>query len=388
MARGKKIPITPTVLGWAIQESGYEPAEVAAAAGVDRGTLAAWLAKSDLRPSLTQFRRLASFLKRPEAVFFLPRPPPLHLPEVQFRSPSGVKHRPPSPEERLHIREAARLQRGLAWVLEELGERPQAMQRIALLRNPEEAATAARREIGVAVEQQLDWSSASAAQHGWRAALERRGVFVLFLPMGEESVQGFSLADEQAPLIAVNTHWNAQARCYTMLHEYAHLLTRTSSLCAKDWPRSAKDGDRTERWCEEFAAAFLLPWPAVEQRLSDRFHWRPGATIASLDAARYVANQFHVSLPAAVLRLVLKEVAGWGLFRSIPAHAERKPRGGPPGEGGRRRPQRRLDEFGAQTARTFLRGMQRDVITRDDALRYLDVADRDLEELQALSTTR
>ena len=384
--RGSPLPITASVLAWAVRESGRERASIAQAAGVVEGRLAEWLS-GDGGPNRTQLQKLAHVLKRPAATFFLPKPPRLARPEVEFRSPSSRGRRAPSPEERVWIREIARLQRGLAWVAEELGDPLSALPKLAITANAEDAAERVRSVVGISAADQLAWKSASDAQHGWRAALEDLGIGVLFLPLGEESVQGFSLWHERVPLIAANTHWKAQARSYTMLHELAHLLTRTSSLCAKELPHSAQGGDRVERWCEEFAAAFLMPWTAVEVCLRERFAWRLGAP-TTLDHARYLANRFHVSLPAAVLRLVSKDAAGWGLFRAIPPATDRKPGGGPPGEGGRRRPQKRLDEFGVRATSTFLRGVRSDAITRDDALRYLDVADSEIEELEALAAAR
>jgi Zn-dependent peptidase ImmA (M78 family) len=374
-----KVPITPEVLAWAIDESGYDAAEVAEQleAPIDD-----WLEGRD-QPTVTQFHKLATFLKRPEAVFFLPRPPRTHHVEAEFR---GMKKRDPSPIERLHMRAAARLQRGLEWVSTELEMKPPEIPRVSITRSPEEVAAEARNRIGVTVAEQLAWSSAFEASRQWRAALERQGVVVLFLPMGKEAVEGFSLWNDLVPLIAVNTHWVAQARCFTMFHEWAHLLTRTNSLCAKSTMATTAEVDKVERWCEEFSAAFLLPARAVEQQLTQRYNWRRGETVG-FDQARHIANKFHVSLPASVLRLINRGAAEWGLFKAIPKHADDKPKGGPPAEEGTNtRPDRRLREYGARATQTFLRGVERDVITRDDAIRYLDVADADLEKLRTLTS--
>jgi ribosome-binding protein aMBF1 (putative translation factor) len=56
-----KVPITPGVLRWAIEESGHDLGEVAAAVGVPREVLAAWLAGEQL-PNLTQLRKLSTTL--------------------------------------------------------------------------------------------------------------------------------------------------------------------------------------------------------------------------------------------------------------------------------------------------------------------------------------
>ncbi len=383
MPRGTAVPITPGVLKWAIDESGYERAEVAKAAGVDAQTLHAWIAGRE-QPLLTQFRKLTNFLKRQQAIFFLPRAPESHDVEPEFRHAPGVTRRQPSPGERLHVREAARLQRGVAWVRDELGETPHAFPTLPLSGDAEAAAAHARNDLAVSEEQQLAWASPWEAQKQWRAALEQRGITVLLLPMGKDAVRGFSLWHPTAPLIAVNTHWNPQARTFTMFHEWGHLLTRTSSMCAQpSRPKSLARGDQVERWCEQFAAAFLAPWDAVRRLLHRRYDWRPGQRIENLAHARYVANKLHISLRATVLRLIDNGIASWELYQAIPPAADVKQAGG--AAGGRRRPQIRIDEYGVRTARTFLEAVSRDAITRDDALRYLDVADTEFNDLENLT---
>ncbi len=89
-----------------------------------------------------------------------------------------------------------------------------------------------------------------------------------------DSARGFSLWDDDAPLIAVNSAWNPAARVYTLFHEYGHLLSRTSSVCLERvGVKISRPTDPAERWCKEFAAAALLPWSGVSKVLKDRFEW-------------------------------------------------------------------------------------------------------------------
>jgi transcriptional regulator with XRE-family HTH domain len=74
MGRATYVHITPKVLAWAIQESGYEAGEVADRLKIAPQTLAAWMAGRE-QPTLTGFRKITALLKRPEATFFLPAPP-------------------------------------------------------------------------------------------------------------------------------------------------------------------------------------------------------------------------------------------------------------------------------------------------------------------------
>src|SRR5712691_4481214 len=126
MVRGKPIHITPSVLEWALSESGYEVDTLAPIIGAAPALLRAWL-KGDEQPNITALRALARELKRPLAAFLLPRPPKLHKPVIEFRAPRGSGRADLNVIERQRIREAARLQRMLAWVSRELGREAAAL---------------------------------------------------------------------------------------------------------------------------------------------------------------------------------------------------------------------------------------------------------------------
>ena len=271
MPKGSDVPVTPTVVKWALDESGFTPKAVAQAIDVPYETVRAWTT-GELRPKVTELRAFAQWLNRPLATFLLPAPPPSSLPAVQFRSVPRSDRRAPYPGERLRLREAARLQTVLSWINRELQRSAVALPRLKITGDPKAAAAATRIRLGVTSEVQQSWRSPSAALEGWRSALEDSGVFVLMLPLGEELCRGFSLWEEYAPLIAANTAWNIEARIFTLFHEYGHLLTRTSSACAEaSARRTVANDDPAERWCEQFASAVIIPAADLKRYLN-----RPG----------------------------------------------------------------------------------------------------------------
>ncbi|MBI1961847.1 MAG: ImmA/IrrE family metallo-endopeptidase, partial [Candidatus Rokubacteria bacterium] len=154
-----------------------------------------------------------------------------------------------------------------------------------------------------------------------------------------------------------------------MFHEYAHLLTRTSSACLEAVNRlPAAKSDPTERWCEQFAAEVIIPSHALEEYLVTARLRRP---VTDLKAVGQIAHHFRASLRATALRLIGVEVASWSLYRSLPAHAERKPAGG--GGAGRSRAQIRFEQYGLQTVDVFATALEKDIVTRADVLDYLDM---------------
>lgn len=87
---------------------------------------------------------------------------------------------------------------------------------------------------------------------------------------------------------------------FTIAHELAHLLLADSE--AEFIARRALEGDwREERFCDQFAAALLMPRPWIRAR----FRGEP-ESFASLKTA---ADAAETSLSAALMRL--REVLGW-----------------------------------------------------------------------------
>jgi hypothetical protein len=205
-----------------------------------------------------------------------------------------------------------------------------------------------------------------------RRALEDRGVLALQLPIGAEGCRGFSLYDDRKPLVAVNTHYNAEARLFTYLHEVGHLMRRTDAICV------GFSGTTGERWCERFAAAFLLPVDALRERVARRFG--VDAIVSTLEEVRLLARDFRVSLSAMAIRL---EDLGWGregLFGLIPRTTDFKAGGGGRGVDNTRGAVR-LRELGAGYVSLLVAGEQTGVLGRQDVLRYLDVSDAQLRGL-------
>jgi transcriptional regulator with XRE-family HTH domain len=265
MGKVTEVPVTPEVLDWAIAESGYTVPEVADAAGVDLADLNAWL-KGKARPGVTAVRSLAQTLRRPVAAFLLPRPPSGDRPEVRFRHMPGAPSRALTPDERRYLRKAARLQRMIAWLADEMHERAARLPVASLDADPQAIASGFRDRLGITLTAQLEWPSASAAFDAWRAAVEDLGAVVFLFQLGADNCRGFSLWHDKAPVIAINTAWNDEARTFTLFHELGHLLTRTNSACTAAPPRAVSGAwDPAERWCERFAAAVLVPEAALRR---------------------------------------------------------------------------------------------------------------------------
>ena len=367
-----EVPITPAVLRWAIDQSGLSRNDVSEQVDISPNVLRQW-EKGDASPSLTEFRRLATVLRRQAAVFFLASPPSQTEAPVSLRHAPGIGRSTLNSVERRYLREISRTQQVLGWVLGEMRAKKVEIPQFTLSTKPEDAAQLLRERIGVPISAQVLWKDAYEAFRIWREALEGLGVFVFLFPLGKDSARGMSIWNDIAPAIAVNTAWNVTARIYTLFHELAHLVTRTDSACVGYTnAMSAAQDVSVERWCERFAAAFLIPKEQLRQFLLKELRWN-GRRSCDLDEAGRVARRYKVSLRAAVLALIDVGAAERSLYAAVPSSSDEKTKGG----GGRPRTRAEIDEdrFGSRTRATLLRAIREDLMTRADVMTYLDVGE-------------
>ena len=365
------VPITGSVLTWAMNEAEIDDQELARRCRVDTGLVQAWR-HGDEQPTKTQFKQLANALRRPTSFFFLPSPPATSLIPASFRSPPGKEgDRELSVEEARALRTARRLQRISAWAAKERGDGPVKLPRLPNNLSPETAANQARDFLEWTVERQLRAFDAGAVAKDLRRLLEDHGLLVMQLSLGEKGCRGFSLYDDYAPLIAINSTYNNPARTFSYVHELGHLLMRSDSICTSTLNRNE------ERWCEEFAASFLLPrstFSSWVKQLNAR------GRIEDFELVRRLANRFKVSLRAVALRLINLEYADFSLYEEVDERADFKTKGG--GGRGETRPQRRLRQWGRTYPRLLL-GAERDgLLSRQDVLEYLNLPNTQLHVLQ------
>lgn len=356
---GKKIefPITGEVLAWAIEEGGYSPASFAEAMAtsnlsVDAARVRAWIAE-EVRPGKMEFERIATVLKRPTALFLLPRPPETGI-RASLREARGRRRRPLTPDERVQLRWILRVQ-GLAAELRAGSDVSPGLPTLGADDVPESAAADARGWLGVAVADQFTWPDARRGFWRWKAALEGEGIFVVQLRMGEEGIRGFSSWNAAAPFIAVNSSADPRfvARTFTLFHELAHLLRRDDAACGR-FDRRNKE---TERWCDRFSAAFLIPRETLRGWLEEQGLSTARAAVTTVDQTTRAARAFNVSVRAAALRLIDLRYAPSSLYDEVERVARpRRTRSNLPG-GQTRVEQRRL-ELGAPLVRALLQAQE------------------------------
>jgi Zn-dependent peptidase ImmA (M78 family) len=208
---------------------------------------------------------MADKFKCPVAVFFFPNPPDLPPVEQSFRTLPGEDFTRIPPPIKAIIRKGQALQLNLA----ELNDGTNPARRLITreiqfsTRGSIDRMTAdVRSFLGVTLDRQCSWGDRDEALEQWRVALADAGVFVFKEAFRTDGYFGFCLYDLEFPIIYVNNSATKSRQIFTLFHELAHLLFRTSGIDISNQEylsRLAPDPERIEIICNVFAGRFLVP---------------------------------------------------------------------------------------------------------------------------------
>jgi Zn-dependent peptidase ImmA (M78 family) len=242
-------------------------------AGVTVRQLAEWEA-GESKPELEHLETLAEIYHCPVGYFFLDKAPDEPLP-LSFRGLAREKVEKLASTTRMALYRFHELAQWTIYLTDTLGIQwqPNARQREYQpdLRDIDQAVTDKRSHFGWTreVRASLAKGPPEEAFAWWRQAIESEGVFCFSLKLEPEEVRGASLWLSNLPFILVN-HQDVEAasgRIFTLLHEYAHLITAgEGTVC--DF-RGLQGGQNPEPFANRFAARILLSPNELKERLRE-----------------------------------------------------------------------------------------------------------------------
>jgi Zn-dependent peptidase ImmA (M78 family)/DNA-binding XRE family transcriptional regulator len=364
-----EIPVNGDVLIWAREYRGLSLEEAADRLGITVSELEAFETEKE-QPTLTRFEKFAAVYKLPLSTLFRLTPPqvPSDLPD--FRTLEGAAR-----QKSLGFQIALDTARSFQSVLMILRSEDEnffapALREYSFTKDPSQQGEDERTLIGVSVDRQLDWKPGDGFRH-WRAVIERLGISVYLQKFELADCRGFCIWDEgQLPAIVVNkSEISENARTFTLIHEYAHLLIRRPGISDQ------KRMNPTEAFCNRFAAALLMPTIAL-RRLLPKWPNRPedwdNQTITG------VARQLKVSAQALALRLEELGRAPEGFNRRFVFRPNKTP-----DQTGGGYVRTRLSEIGGRYTGSILSALERDVIDVVHASQALALGPQHLERAKA-----
>ena len=144
-------------------------------------------------------------------------------------------------------------------------------------------------------------------------------------------MRGFTLVDRYAPVVVNNSKDSYTAKVFTLIHEVAHVLLGQSAITgAGKYAFSRAPRNKTEKFCNQFAAELLVPESHFLSIVPSNWKDRDDEVI------RKAATTYRVSRPVIGLRLVETGLASEAYLRSKWPSLQAKPRrkrdtsGGPP----------------------------------------------------------
>ncbi|MGO1311335.1 MAG: ImmA/IrrE family metallo-endopeptidase [Brevibacterium aurantiacum] len=280
-----RVPINPDALSWAREVSRVAADELAKALNVKPGRVTEFEG-GDALPTFRQLTLMAAKLDRPLGFFFAPPPAAPDVPEAaDFR---GRAHDDLPAD---LVREMRRAEQHRDAMLE-LGGAPNRRITGGTIgwKTVAVRATALRQRLGLTDRFVPPESQKNQVFNFWRGLLEENGILIFQTTgISLDTFRGLSIHHDELPLILVNGTDSAAGRTFTLFHEVAHLISRTSGLCV------LRESVDEEALANSFAASFLMPESAVRERLGD--------TQAPVAATEQLALHFKVSPLAAAVRL-------------------------------------------------------------------------------------
>lgn len=370
------VTINPEVIIWARKDADLTPEAAAAAIGVDTEILTAWEG-GEGGPSIGELRKMSAAYSRPLTALLQPSIPPVAPMPRSFRTVGGVAPRL-TRDAILAIRDAQRIQALATDLLEDdptLLAEPK-ISRYDMQDSAIECGMVERDEFGVSRTDQRKFRHAGEAYNAWRSRLQMAGIIVIAKPMDRLDCRGFSLYEQGRPTIVVNSREVDQAKIFTLFHEYAHLVLGQGGICLE------RNSIPIERWCNRFAASFLVPRAWLEMEL-------PEIRVTSIGRVAELAKKFRVSRQVIALRLYEIGRGDYSLYQTIKRRDDRRdftPEPPSDRESDFRIPQPRakLSEVGIGFGGIVIGAMERGVIDRVAAVEYLGIEPRTLEPFAQL----
>ena len=370
------VEVEPKVLQWVIGTSGWTQAEITKKLKISPSTFQNWLT-GEIHPSLKQLEELSKTVKRPLAAFFLSQPPeepPLPKDYRQLPDKEGKFDK----KTILAIRRARRLQN----ISKELSENLNIPLRsiISYVKqsdNPKKIAEYYRKDFGLTEELQKKMKTPYEMFFFLRGALEKKNILVFQIPMLLEDARGFTLVDTSPEVVIANSKDQIEARIFTLMHEFGHVLLHESGVSMPERTLFAQRVGPVEKWCNDFASAFILPEVMANVEFTGDKNNLTDTLILSKFSRRYKVSKSMLLYNMFKLRYISQKEYDTVLKR----YPSDKIRGKSTGFAAASADKRCIQEKGQKFVSLVASNFEQGLITRSDALDYLSIKSKNLEKI-------
>jgi len=369
------VEIKPEVFRWLRESSGWTQEEIAKRIKTSIQNIQN-IEMGDKKPTIRQLKELSSVFKRPVAAFFLDEPIQEKPKPKDFRMLPDKMNK--FDKKTIYVlRKARRLQ----VLCKELSrnidyDTKVKIKKVKLSENPKEIAKKYRSLLELTEEKQRRFKTSYELFNYLRDIFEDMNIFVFQYSMPVEDARGFVFVDESPYVIVVNSKDSIEARIFSLMHEFGHILLGESAIDLPDV--TLKTRNSIEKWCNEFSSSFLLPGELAITIFELNIE-----TITQKKSLTSLSNKYKVSKAMLLLKMLklnyIKKEDYENILQIYKPKIETKKKskagGGIPSD------KKRLSEVGNKFVSLVANNYDREIITYTDALNYLSIKSRKFDAL-------
>lgn len=302
--------INPSLLTFSRERIGYDIPAIAEKLRVNEEKWVKW-ERGEEKPTTNQLIRIAGYLDRTPAFFYLNNQPVEEKPFSEFRTINNEILESGSPKLIRAIREAKRNRDTLIDLYEDQNKRPVQIPHFdSSVADIQAQAKQIRDWLGMSIDTQKSWRSSSEALTQWKNCVEEKDIYVVQFPFVDvDECRGFAVSDERFPIIGINSKDSYNARIFTLIHELAHVLFRDSVLINDSLDLYFSSGRRLEQTCNRLAAEILVPTDELQVEFA------PQENI--FREVKRLSRKFRVSGYVLLIRLRTEKLITEDIFRDL-----------------------------------------------------------------------
>lgn len=258
-------------------------------------------------PSITEAKKLANLYKVPFATFYLTTPPEKKVKAyTDRRTYNNTVYREIS---YVLWSEISRITSNRQ-IIDDLTEEIEYKRLPVIGRdlNEKQIADTIRQYLGMELPFKNKTAYKSNGFSFYRGIFERHGIMVAQITgVSLLEMRGISMYYDTFPIIAINSKDFERAKVFSLFHEMAHLVRRSSSLCLIDFDER---NDEEEKICDRIAAEVLMPEESFRRVVTNAFEkygeWSDLCLGAIAD--KYAVSTFTVVRRLYELNIITKSV--------------------------------------------------------------------------------
>lgn len=374
-----KVDVKPEVFKWLKESAGWSIEEVSKRIKTNIETVKAF-ESGKKKPTLRQLKDLSMSFKRPIAAFLLSEPKKEKPKPKDYRF---IPNRTDIFDKKTIL--VLRKARSLQEIGKELSrnidyDTKAKVERLNLSDAPEKVARQYREIFGLTVEKQQKFKTTYKLFNYLRDVLENMNILVFQFSMPMEDARGFVLSDESPAIIVVSTKDRIEARLFSLMHEFAHILLGESAIDFPDISLSFRS--RVERWCSEFASSILLPKETAKTLFeTNRENLTDKKTLNAL-SRKYKISKAMILFNMLKLDYITKTDYENIINQYKPKEIEIKKKR-EKGGGGIPADKKCISEIGTKFVSLVANNYDRGYITYTDALNYLSIKSKNFDKVLA-----